>query len=217
MELKKYKIDFGQNGFVVSLKNMTKKELCGSVAVTLIVAIFFLVPSIISFSSPTPSYFHAVIFLAAALLCVAVMPYGILLHKRRVRLFGLSVDDGGIRYKDIRTELYIPWERVLQWGFVNRNSISGTRSTPPYQTCLYFSTNVCEEQYLRRKFDRIDNKTEKHRSNSELVVWGMGEDDIGVELLENIVNIISLYSDGSHRFDSLVDEWGLPKGNDRRL
>lgn len=188
--LSKYILNLYENSCVINFISKSRSELLVSIILTAILTIPFYFAAMLCFLSS--QYIYAIMFLLALALAVFGAASGLIRDKKRQKQFQMSIDNSGITHIDIDGKYFIPWDKVASFGIVNNNEISGQRNTlyGPKQICLYFSDTVHDEDYLRKKFNRIGNKRYSHCSNNEMIVLALGENDMEEMIKNELYSII---------------------------
>ena len=201
MSTKKYIIFFREGIIEIKMKPITIQSTVLSVLAILLPFALFLILSCIAFLND--GYFYAILFLALSILMVSAVIAGTVQTRKRVAKFSFVLDGQGIKHMDVDTTYHIAWENIVSWGYVYHNVISGIRNTPHSlrQICLYFSRNLHEETFLRKRFDRMGNRRYMHCSTAELVVFGFHEDNIEGSLIQKLNDCICIYCDQSKQAD----------------
>lgn len=193
--IKEYMFNFNDRGFDFKLKPTTSKETAKTIILTTLLASVFLFFAYFCFLNT--GYFYSVASLIIFFLISLGGFLNIMQRKKREKRFHFLIDYIGISHVDIDACYHIKWADVASFGFVDKNVISGTRSSQNYptQTCLYFAKLVYDEKYLRRKFDRIENRFHRHCSTEQMIVFSFLQDELPEWLYTKMNSYIQLYID----------------------
>lgn len=180
-----------ENSINIRYKGMHKNELIFNVVFSLIIALPMCILSIILFANK--AFFYAIMFLIAAFIFTLAVPLAIIDDKKQKESLQYIINESGITHKDINSSYQIEWADINSWGFIDNNVISGIRKTKhsPKQICLYFSKNVKDEQFLRKKFDNMGNKSSENSNSNDIIALGFKENEMDKSIFDFITAFVN--------------------------
>ena len=177
----------------LSVRLNHKKSYSG--ALDFFIRFFLLVITLFCIFATPPSYGHAILFGFLFLICIINAIYVRIADKKHLTMFSLKIDESGVKHNDANGKFTLSWNEIKSFGLVDKNPMAGIHKDGPYQTCLYFSTDIHEERYLRHRFDRILNKKYRHCSSNDMIVLSLHKDNISDELKSTLYKYIHMYCD----------------------
>ena len=202
---KRHIVSFCEDIVEIRMKPITTKRIVLVVLAALFPSILFLMLSIFAFLKA--GYFYAILFFVIVVLIISVVVINSVQTRRRETKFGFVFDEQGVKHIDVDAIYQMAWNDIMSWGYVDHNVISGQRTPHSLrQICLYFSKDLHEERFLRKSFNRIDNRRYGHCSTNKLIVFGFQEDNIEEILFKELNDYICKHCDKSKRVDYLNDD-----------
>ena len=133
---------------------------------------------------------YGILGLIATAILVGLVIYADFRIKSRDKIFQLVLMSDGVFYIDHTAQFFICWEKIKQFGFVNKTTKYDEYSELIPGICLYFSCKECDEGQLKKEFHNIDFLRYSHYASDELIAFASFEKSIPEQAYERINEFI---------------------------
>lgn len=171
-----YEIFLLKSSIEIKMKQKSTKERLVIIAFSLFICAICAFPLVLGIIKNMP--FYSIIFSLVIVLIILGLTFGIVFENRRIRVFQFIIDEKGVRHVDVNKTYFLNWDEIACWGFVRNNSVGGIRRRENHvQTCIFFSKISCDNNSLKKQFDRVSNRRYEHASSKNIIALALGQKD----------------------------------------